>query len=545
MRLAHRAAWSAAAVLVASSAFAQTSTRPAAPQVTVGADLKLLRFDWEPVPGATFYRLWIKTGDAGYSSVGERIPASTTHAQHSLAVHLQDWARTRYVVTACNDAGCTGSTPVNPQALMLATIGYFKASNADPEDLFGREVVVSDDGSTLAVTAEMEASSAQGANGDQSDNSSHGSGAVYIFRRSGTTWRQEAYLKPGVNFDGGRFGTGAPTLNQRAVALSGDGSVAVIGAPSLDTNAFGLSGEVYVFRRNAGSWSLTGTLRAPEIQTADFFGYSVDLSLDGQTLKINSRQPRSSPDGPYEGRTHLYRRDGSTFRYQTTIAPQYEGDACPIVRMSGDGHTLVASCISPESDTYRAVTYKRIGDTWVHVNDLPLTRFNDERPLALSYEGTRMALGLVSSSSTSVGVYRWTGTSWVPETQITSPEIGGTSSGFGQALSFDRAGQKLAVGAYSSSAGGAGVSRTVTAGSAQHGAVFVYERTTSTTTPWRLRSVVKASNPGQDLFGFSVSLSGSGRTLAVGAPREDSAARGIDGDQTNESATDSGAAYLY
>ena len=30
---------------------------PAAPQVTSGSDTKLLRFDWEAVPGATRYEL--------------------------------------------------------------------------------------------------------------------------------------------------------------------------------------------------------------------------------------------------------------------------------------------------------------------------------------------------------------------------------------------------------------------------------------------------------------------------------------------------------
>ena len=79
-----------------------------------------------------------------------------------------------------------------------------------------------------------------------------------------------------------------------------------------------------------------------------------------------------------------------------------------------------------------------------------------------------------------------------------------------------------------------------------HGAVYFYERNGPSTNRWRLKSLVKAPLPGEvDLFGISVALSGSGRTLAVGARAEDSNARGIDGDQTNESATDAGAAYLY
>ena len=48
-----------------------------------------------------------------------------------------------------------------------------------------------------------------------------------------------------------------------------------------------------------------------------------------------------------------------------------------------------------------------------------------------------------------------------------------------------------------------------------------------------------------DSFGASVSLSASGRTLAVGALGEDSDATGIDGDREDESAAFAGAAYLY
>ena len=49
----------------------------------------------------------------------------------------------------------------------------------------------------------------------------------------------------------------------------------------------------------------------------------------------------------------------------------------------------------------------------------------------------------------------------------------------------------------------------------------------------------------EDLFGTSVALSANGRQLAVGAVGEDSAAVGIDADATNNSAAESGAAYVF
>ena len=60
---------------------------------------------------------------------------------------------------------------------------YVKASNADAFDQFGGAVAISSDGRTMVVGARGEDSAAQGANGDQTDNSVDESGAVYVFTR--------------------------------------------------------------------------------------------------------------------------------------------------------------------------------------------------------------------------------------------------------------------------------------------------------------------------------------------------------------------------
>src|SRR5262245_26500458 len=77
----------------------------------------------------------------------------------------------------------------------VSLLAYLKASNTGTEDYFGWSVVLSADGSTLAVGAIREASATTGIGGNQTDNSVLGAGAVYVFTRSGTTWSQQAYLK--------------------------------------------------------------------------------------------------------------------------------------------------------------------------------------------------------------------------------------------------------------------------------------------------------------------------------------------------------------
>src|SRR5207302_11015742 len=61
------------------------------------------------------------------------------------------------------------------------------------DDSFGVSVAVS--GDTVVVGARGEDSNATGVNGNQADNSARGSGAAYVFTRSGGGWTQQAYLK--------------------------------------------------------------------------------------------------------------------------------------------------------------------------------------------------------------------------------------------------------------------------------------------------------------------------------------------------------------
>ncbi|CAN7390422.1 FG-GAP repeat protein [Acidovorax sp. LjRoot194] len=83
---------------------------------------------------------------------------------------------------------------------------YIKASNPGPVDFFGRSVSLSGDGSTLAVGADWESSNATGINGDQTNNASGASGAVYVFTRSGSTWSQQAYVKASNTGANDKFG---------------------------------------------------------------------------------------------------------------------------------------------------------------------------------------------------------------------------------------------------------------------------------------------------------------------------------------------------
>src|SRR5256712_9715839 len=119
---------------------------------------------------------------------------------------------------------------------------------------------------------------------------------------------------------------------------------------------------------------------------------------------------------------------------------------------------------------------------------------------------------------------------------------GGTLEGQGVALSGD--GNTMAVGAPYESSGAKGINGNQNDNTLYSaGAVYVFVRRNNA---WTQQAYVKASNPGQsDKFGFVVSLSQDGNTLAVSAVWEGSAAKGVNGDQNDNSIPQAGAVYIF
>ena len=172
---------------------------------------------------------------------------------------------------------------------------YVKASNTDSFDAFGTSVAL--DGDTLAVSAHREASNAKGINpGGEADNSATNSGAVYVFSRSGGSWSQQAFVKASNSEAEDQFGV--------SVALSGN--TLVVGAPYEDSGATGVngnqtfdnrsnSGAVYVFVRNATTWTQEAYLKASNPDVTDLFGYSVAAA--GDLVVVGAPYEASNADG--------------------------------------------------------------------------------------------------------------------------------------------------------------------------------------------------------------------------------------------------------
>lgn len=115
-------------------------------------------------------------------------------------------------------------------------------------------------------------------------------------------------------------------------------------------------------------------------------------------------------------------------------------------------------------------------------------------------------------------------------------------AGAGLAMSGD--GNTIAVGAPHESSSATGINGNQNNNDLYaSGAVYVFTRSG---TGWTQQAYIKAANPGQsDHFGYVVALSRDGNTLAVSAFWESSSARGVNGNQADDSIPQSGAAYIF
>ncbi len=211
------------------------------------------------------------------------------------------------VVVTAEDGVTTQTYTILVTRLNFAQEAYIKASNSGMDDTFGGSVALSSDGNTMAVGAQNEDSNASGVDGDETNDGATNSGAVYVFARgTGGAWTQQAYLKASNTDADPEF---AEDFFGLSVAISADGNTLAVGATREDSVATGVNGDetdnsarfagaVYVFTRDTGGvWTQQAYVKASNTDAVDFFGRSVALSADGNTLATGAFFENSGATG--------------------------------------------------------------------------------------------------------------------------------------------------------------------------------------------------------------------------------------------------------
>jgi hypothetical protein len=396
------------------------------------------------------------------------------------------------VQTSCVGAAC----------LVGVQDEYVKSQNAEPWVFFGNAIAAS--GNTLVVGEPGESSKSSGVKGDPTDMSVPNAGAVYVYVHTVSGWKQEAYLKSPNTAKEQKFGT--------SVAISGDTLVA------------GTDGgeEAIVFVRSNGAWTQQAMFGAPGGNST---GCGRSVAISGDTIAIGCPNASTDKNGKYDpdnsahtGQVLVYVRSGTKWTLQAVLKSQ-------VLFMNSlfgqtvalDGDLLVAS----HAVAGAVMAFSRSGSAWTLDTQLSGPSGPSSPTVNLVVAGSTALISNNGSSTYQVVMYGHTGGKWTKAGTLDGPK----GTGFGYALAMS--GNAILVGAPSDAQGSGGT--------------YLYNLVSGA---WQKTAYLNASNPDVgDSFGSAVAIGGD--FIGIGAPGEGSNATGLNGDQSSNEDTHSGAVYIF
>jgi antibiotic biosynthesis monooxygenase (ABM) superfamily enzyme len=309
-------------------------------------------------------------------------------------------------------------------------------------------------------------------------------------------------------------GTQGPSEQGWSVALSADGSIAIMGG-IVDNK---LTGAAWVFRRSGDTWSQQGTkLVGTGVIGQAGQGVSVALSADGETAMVG---------GPYDnsrtGAAWVFKLSSDTWSQQGNklVGNGSDGKAAQgaSVALSADGNTAIVGGPHDDSKAGAAWVFTRSGDVWSQEGKLVGTgaagNAGQGSSVALSADGNTAIVGGPGDNSAAGAAWVFTRSKGVWK-QLGNKLVGTGAAGkawqgFSVALSAD--GKTALV-------GGPGDNSNV-------GAAWVFSRSGA---EWSQQSgkLVATDVAGSAKHGYSVALSADGKTAMVGGPYDNSYAGAV------------------
>ncbi|HCO96438.1 MAG TPA: hypothetical protein DIU00_21275 [Phycisphaerales bacterium] len=214
------------------------------------------------------------------------------------------------------------------------------ASDGAKDDWFGYAVSIS--GNYAIVGAALD------------DDSGTNRGSVYVFRRSGSSWVQQAKLVAGDGDAGDEFGG--------SVCL--EGNSAVIGAIGADDMGED-SGAAYIFERSGNDWIQQDKLVVPDGAAGDHFGNSV--SIDGNYAVAAANLDADM--GEDSGSAYIFKREGQSWAQQAKLtAPDGDQDDYFGQWVAIDSSYAVIGAPYDDDNggnSGSVYIFRRIGTTWI------------------------------------------------------------------------------------------------------------------------------------------------------------------------------------
>jgi len=264
-----------------------------------------------------------------------------------------------------------------------------------PGSSFGCSVDISQDGDTIVVGA-MTANEC--------------TGAVYVFRRSGPSWIEEAVLESPTAHPGSYFGA--------SVSVSGDGAIVAVGRPEWNSDVrVGTKGAVHLFRRQGSTYVTAAELVSDNGGPTDWFGTNVALSADGETLAVTGVITSGPKDSSAELSMYRCSRAGWQHKKRVIWGPNTVSPPMTVA-ISEDGEIVVVG-VGPSAYTVGGVAlvyrWDAVQGDWAENGTLQAVPFTYDPRVAVS--GELIVVGTTSTANPdgsfgSAHLYEWDGAQW-------------------------------------------------------------------------------------------------------------------------------------
>jgi hypothetical protein len=435
--------------------------------------------------------------DAGWASLQQAVAMSIGQQAQLLAADGAEGAQNGYSVSLSGDTALVGAwrDDVGGNADQGSAFVYRRSGSTwtQQAQLLAADGATNDNfGSSVAIFGDTVL---VGARGDSfADNPSRGS--AYVFTRFGSIWTQQAKLVAGDGAVGDFFGF--------SVALSTN--TALVGAIFDDRGANVNQGSAYVFTRSGTAWTQQAQLLAADGEDRDEFGSSVALS--GSTALVGARGDDVG-SSMSQGSAYVYTRSGSTWTQQAQLvaADGTESDRFGnAVALSGDTALVGAAVddIGANVNQGSAYVYVRSGSTWTQQARLLAAAgaFGDQFGISVALSGDTVLIGALLDDSAQGSAYAFTrsGATWTQQAKLLATD-GVANDQFGSAVALS--GDVALVGAQLDDVGT----------NVDQGSAYVFTRSGAL---WTQQAQLLASDgAGNEGFGISVAISGD--TALVGA----------------------------
>jgi hypothetical protein len=322
-----------------------------------------------------------------------------------------------------------------------------------------------------------------------------------------------------------------------AVAISADGTRAVVGAPD-DLSAGTSSGAAYVFVRSGASWNYEDTLLCPTPRgTGDQFGESVAISADGSRVAVGA--PFKTGTASSAGVVTIFLRTGTSWSEEEVI-----NDIAALgdqfgrsVSLSADASRLIIGTPFDDEGISSSGTvhvFSRSGTTWSLEQTIPNPSSTADRfgfSCKISATGDRFIAG--SHLATGGGkalIFTRNDTTWTLEETLDNPTV--TTDQFGYSVSMTALGDRVIIGAILAEPG--------SPPETDAGITYIYSRLGKAGTNWILEATIENPEPESgDNFGNSVDISADGMYAIIGTNFNEP------GSPPSPPVSDTGSVYLY